>query len=636
MDIQPAADKKTRLFVAVHGIGDQFRYATVQAAARQITGFCGRPIGLPLGAFHLLEDMKEAYGFSDLPSSVGKLGDVGFGEIFWADIHRKAAVAGDTIEEEKSWARTVVERLRAMDESPDVHINGRPAEKKSIIDGCVGYLRAIGRGRRGIDFRSLSGKNRLDYVKTAAVMDEIIQTLATIENLVAVADKAGWFKFDLKTILTDFIGTVQVVAEFRDYRNEIMDRFRGSMNGFLANHPDTDEIHIIAHSEGTVVALRVLMEIFSGGGAPEDMNWASRIRGLMTIGSPLNKHFVMWPDLWKSTTNRGAIPLTPRPEYISPYLDSIVWQNYYDYGDPVGFDLAISRTWLKDQHWLWEEGKGGIFKFDDDKDHGFTRYPLPGKAHNDYWDDPDVFAHYIETTVLKIRKDKPGPETKPFAYIISLTFPYCLCFVILAVGVYLLYKPVIAVIDPKECVSIIAGSVMGLTCLLSGITVLSRIPRLIRFGFWHLVALLIFGLGAWAYYAWADGITQCTVASAFGFLHMHSGAAVGVGLAISLLSGAIWKVWPGTGMYPLIVLGTIAALKVVVQGLRPYLWESPQLWPLLLAAIAFALLWTLAALLFDLSFIWHRYIRGNGAMDVLNDLWSDYQKSRSGDPHGKA
>ena len=32
MDTVPPAGKKTRLFVAVHGIGDQFRYATPEEA----------------------------------------------------------------------------------------------------------------------------------------------------------------------------------------------------------------------------------------------------------------------------------------------------------------------------------------------------------------------------------------------------------------------------------------------------------------------------------------------------------------------------------------------------------------------------------------------------------------------------
>src|SRR5260221_5592285 len=42
----------TKLIVAVHGIGDQFRFATIQSVAHQIAKSCGTPISYPLGRFH--------------------------------------------------------------------------------------------------------------------------------------------------------------------------------------------------------------------------------------------------------------------------------------------------------------------------------------------------------------------------------------------------------------------------------------------------------------------------------------------------------------------------------------------------------------------------------------------------------
>ena len=41
------------------------------------------------------------------------------------------------------------------------------------------------------------------------------------------------------------------------------------------------------------------------------------------------------------------------------------------------------------------------------------------------------------------------------------------------------------------------------------------------------------------------------------------------------------------------------------------------LWPIVLGAAAWLCLWRLAALVFDLVFIWHRYIRHSGAMNFL-------------------
>jgi hypothetical protein len=42
----------TRLVIAVHGIGNQFRYSTIQAVTSRFASYCERPITQPLGAFH--------------------------------------------------------------------------------------------------------------------------------------------------------------------------------------------------------------------------------------------------------------------------------------------------------------------------------------------------------------------------------------------------------------------------------------------------------------------------------------------------------------------------------------------------------------------------------------------------------
>ena len=44
------------------------------------------------------------------------------------------------------------------------------------------------------------------------------------------------------------------------------------------------------------------------------------------------------------------------------------------------------------------------------------------------------------------------------------------------------------------------------------------------------------------------------------------------------------------------------------------------LWPLVLASAAFLYLWWLAILIFDLVFVWHRYIRFSAAHNYLYAL----------------
>jgi len=627
-----ADDKpKARFFVAIHGIGDQYRYATIQSVARQVTRFCEHPIGWPLGYFHLNQDMTEPRQYVPPPPDVRKMGRVLFGEIFWADIHRAAGATGDTIEEQKAWARTVVDRLRALDET------GSGPRVQSKIE----KVRASFTTLENVEWQSPS--NYIDYRKTAAVMEEIIETLAALENLTTVADKAGWFHFNLNTILTDFIGTVQVVAEFNDYREQIIERFRSVMTGLLDNAPETDEIHLIAHSEGTVVTLKVLMEVFGGQTKWEDMRWASKIKGLMTFGSPLNKHIVMWPDLWKTSPGGGFPNLRPSQANLKELRQPIRWYNYYDKGDPVGFDLEITRKWLHENHWITEDKKSGVFDFDETNDCGFVRYPLPGEAHNDYWNDPTVFDHYFEHAVVAGGgKKPPKPPTVISSFIISWTAPFIICLGLLGAGVYVLYKSVHAFTDPTERTIEVAQNACGLTAMLAGITVLSRIPRLVKFGIWHLAAAGFFAAGGCGFLMLTESLRKL-INGSFGYPDAHSCAAIIVAVAIGLVSSGISKIFPEWGMRPLILLasaavanvagwaiwGQMVAISTAVAAGKSISPAHISLWPLVLAGLAFYFLWTLAALLFDLSFVWYRYIRANAARGTMDRIRTEYDQARA-------
>ncbi len=98
-----------KIFVAVHGIGDQFLNETVQSVAVRVCDYVGVPAALPLGRFHgggatvtgaFLPDPDR-----DPPVNCA------FAEIYWADVPRGPASDEHTLEEPKKWARTLVERL---------------------------------------------------------------------------------------------------------------------------------------------------------------------------------------------------------------------------------------------------------------------------------------------------------------------------------------------------------------------------------------------------------------------------------------------------------------------------------------------------------------------------------------------
>lgn len=366
--ITPTADdlKIKRLVVAVHGIGSQYRYATIQAVASRFAAYCQQPMTLPLGAFHPDKLIRKfdspelgAYPFWPPPDYTTAFDGLGFAESFWADIPERAADTKNTTEESKAWARTIVDRLRVLDE----------ANKRTE-------------------------PNLIDYNKAGTVIAEMIDTIAVLENILFLAREAGLFDFKLDQLLTDFLGDVQIVADFKDYGGDVFQRFAKTLQHLTGRMPNLEQIYIVAHSEGTVVALRGLL-IALAAEEDEHNSWAKFVKGIMTIGSPLNKHIVLWPRLWQEL----------RPSPVRIFSEPIVWRNYYDLGDPVGFDLEITRDWLLQNGWLSSKATPAVFQFAETDDYGFVRYPFPGKAHNHYWEDPEVFGNFINGVILRNGKD---------------------------------------------------------------------------------------------------------------------------------------------------------------------------------------------------------------------------------------
>jgi hypothetical protein len=394
----------------------------------------------------------------------GELGKLSFVEVHWADLAREVDEKRFFLEEPKSWSKTIVERL------PKRYNEAAQLSPKEF-DGL----------------RSLLG--------------EMLETLQTLENLLKVSEKAGIFKFDLAKVLNAYLGDVQIVTEFDDVREKILGRFKQIME----NLPDDLDIYIIAHSEGTVVTLLSLLEEMASRQPPK---WLDQVRGLMTIGSPLDKHLLLWRELFEP----NGKPLTQKWELSDQ--GQIEWRNYYDIGDPIGFELEGLRRWLNENKWkafhfkgtedLMETEEGGAEKSfyrkckDQMKkklappihDFGFSRYYFPGKAHNDYWNDCDTFGHFIQTVVYrkeieasigegkdiflpkearsgKKHSENDGsnpkkneldysnpPATKRLARLLSYCAPYLLLVTLIYIGVYVLYKAIKGCLDGADATAV--------------------------------------------------------------------------------------------------------------------------------------------------------------------------------------
>ncbi len=594
-------DKK-KIIVAVHGIGDQFKYETIQSVAYRFCSFYHTPTAIPLGSFHARTVGTQGALLLELPPGQVPAKNIGFAEVYWADIPRVPAKEGYTLEEAKKWTKTIVERLRAHCEK----ISRNLTEKGLTED---------------------------DYDMLKRVLEEMIETVAVLERLVFLAEKAGLFKFNLKKLLTDYLGDVQIVTEFEDLRNKILKQFYSVMATIYGSDKDA-ELYIVAHSEGTVIALLGLLGAMCKqpdlqppptGVEPPHFDWVKQVRGFMTIGSPIDKHIILWPDLWR---------YLKCPEEKPGLTAPIQWWNYYDYGDPIGFDLNTTREWLEDNGW------GATFAFTKDHDIGFSRYYFPGKAHVDYWQDADVFDHFIKTVAdpppsierATNSEQPPPPGSKLWAQVTSYTLPYCLAATLLFVAVYILYKAVGAFVhvDNGPDAWTIFRDVLGITSLLGGMTVTARIPRLTRLWFWRQIGFGLFVVLAIAFcYLVSDGTRQV-----LGHLiqtHLGIDPTLSILILATVLVVAISFVggkFPSWGLKPLLILGGLTVFFIVVDYVMTKADKGP-VWPVFLAGAGFLYLWWLAALIFDLVFVWHRYIRHSALVNRLRKLASATSQSKA-------
>jgi len=569
----------------VHGVGDQYSYATLQSVVNQICRHYQEPMDTPLGAFY---NGRHVYS---IQKDGNPLTCFGFAEVYWAKIPRKLVDDKHTLEEAKNWATTIIERLR---------MRWKTAEKPI----------------------ECSDEN---FALSRQILHEMIETIAVAERLCFFAEKAGLFTFDLRKILEDYLGDVQVVAEFDTARHEILQTFRETMEKASYECPSAG-IYIVAHSEGTVVALLGLLDAFESKDKTPPA-WTERVRGLMTLGSPIDKHLYFWPNLFEK-----RLPLC-KP--AAP----IAWRNYYDFGDPIGFDLDGIRRWL-DKPGAGPNGVTwrDVFEFEEQHDFGFTRYPFPGKAHVDYWQDDSVFGHFIKSVVApddphgneKLganqvpARDAPSssarssalpPQTKTWSWIASWILPYVGVFVLLLTAAFIMDKAVLmASGDERAPVLEIFRGTLGLATLLYGVTIGARIPRLTKSRFdWFLALLACVVSVALCLASWGafDSATEDVVPVSSTMLVIYTATVI-------IFSSLLSVIRPRWGATPMILMGTalVAFCAFMIVGTQH---EGPT-WPLVVATAAFLYLWWLAALLFDLIVAWHVYIRSSRVNEIIRQM----------------
>src|SRR5512146_1008019 len=88
-----ATRSTTKLLVAVHGIGDQTAYETVQSVAVQVGRHLGHPLAMPLGRFYPVPagtsgQVSASPILLGAPDDPQPLHNIGLAEAYWASIPR--------------------------------------------------------------------------------------------------------------------------------------------------------------------------------------------------------------------------------------------------------------------------------------------------------------------------------------------------------------------------------------------------------------------------------------------------------------------------------------------------------------------------------------------------------------------
>ena len=638
----------TKIVVAIHGIGQQYRSETIRSVARRFGDSCKPAIPLlPLGYFNIAAGSDVRW--SQLETDHDDLKTIGFAEVFWADIPNQLVRSNDTLEETKAWLRTVISRAECVYDRNVLHPRKKPGQATDAgpaPDADAGETPAEDADRRSEPLAECDFRQGIEAVETLA------EGVAVIERLSQFAAKASTFKFEVGTLLRDYVGDVQTVTEFPQYRNKILYRFHAALNAivstFQARYGIAPEIYLVAHSEGTVISLLALLQGLSsmaladpdGQGEPEGGAWVEHMHGFMTLGSPIDKHIALWPELWEPFSFVKPVKAEGRVQICSTRLDAqpvrlrqhIKWRNYYDFGDPVGFRLDEARRWLASRHC-------GAFEFDGARhDHGYSRYWLPGKAHVDYWNDAELFQHFIDSVVKTPRLDTPPPAHNPWRGHVATSLPYLLAFALHLAAVTALFAalgrgPVL------ELSTLFGIGVQALvpSILLASVTVAARLPRLVRpEPRWRVLALVAWGIGALATWlllpagvaenvgkAWQNLAAAASSASASSASAAPGSAAIVIVgkatlCAIALLAPlAAWFVprkFAPKGRRLLVASGFLLILGIVLLGRGGVAQVKVTE---VVACLPFVFLWWLGIIVFDLAFVWHRYIRDAVSVRML-------------------
>ncbi|MGE3172975.1 MAG: hypothetical protein AB7O97_10155 [Planctomycetota bacterium] len=365
-----------RYLVVVHGIGQQRHGETLLPVVQRIAEArraprARPPLGNPLTLPALVAASRD--GFSEFagipqrrpepplqapwaaaPAVPADGDDLRFVDLFWADIPRADfPLVGQSF---AGWSAGLIERLE------------RGPRARAWIQDLLKHM------RRGL-------------VPVQAMLALRARSLTSM-------------------VFDDFLGDVQLYAEYAPTRGRAVRRFHDRMARLHAQHTGAPPRYtVLAHSLGSVLALDALTYAHaahtsraSAGPGPDrfhlpgyhdgselpSVEWAQHVDHFVTLGSPIDKFLLLWPDAFGALGTDAWLD----PGFVARRPAPIRHANYCDEQDPVGHELDVARSTPVVRR-----------LFETLEDRVFARYVLPGTAHVRYWQDDALFRRIVDLAV---------------------------------------------------------------------------------------------------------------------------------------------------------------------------------------------------------------------------------------------
>ena len=229
-------------------------------------------------------------------------------------------------------------------------------------------------------------------------------------------------------VIYEYAGDVKLYSSTEEFfhnqtkQDVILARFHEVL---IKAYLENDEIYVVSSSLGSVVAfdgltaprvhpakmatdfLHYLQKDVSSDMLTKPIDFSSKVKMLITVGSPLDKFYFFWPSRRQFALRppfrllRNAMSSDERPRWDSTDVENpegerpeIAWFNFEEFNDPIGARIDF-----------YGEVKGLC----QPENVNLSRAWLPSTAHTGYWDHTG-FMKWLAATVLPLLGNAMVPK----------------------------------------------------------------------------------------------------------------------------------------------------------------------------------------------------------------------------------